>query len=196
MAMFGIIVSGRLVSTEFQQINEKQFLTTIVDADNINHVVIFLTGAVPFPEGTSGQVFFSWPDPNAPPNWQLLGYISNLKPSVIFRISSLKKLDEMGDFMNTSTFGQQAICHNAQIGISIESNEIIQDGPQHTDATSYVNFAQKMLQNFINYTLSYSINQAHMLADPTATYVPLSTVQNWYTNFERRLTQNPHFWKS
>ncbi|KAK5650607.1 hypothetical protein RI129_001636 [Pyrocoelia pectoralis] len=196
MAMFGIIVSGRLVSTEFQQINEKQFLTTIVDADNINHVVIFLTGAIPFPEGTAGQVFFSWPDPHAPPNWQLLGYISNSKPSVIFRISGLKKLEEMGDFMNTSTFGQQAICHNAQIGVSIESNEVIQDVPQNTDANSYVNFAQKMLQNFMNYALSYSLNQAHMLHDPTATYVPLSTVQNWYTNFERRLTQNPHFWKS
>lgn len=25
----------------------------------------------------------------------------------------------MGDFMNTSTFGQQAICHNAQVGISL-----------------------------------------------------------------------------
>ncbi|KAF5270444.1 hypothetical protein FQR65_LT05633 [Abscondita terminalis] len=196
MAMFGIIVSGRLVTTEFQQINEKQFLTTIIDADNINHVVVFLTGAVPFPEGTAGQVFFSWPDPNAPPNWQLLGYISNSKPSVIFRISSLKKLDEMGDFMNTNTFGQQAICHNAQIGISVESNEVIQDGPQTTDPNSYVNFAQKMLQNFMNYALSYSINQAHMVPDPTATYVPLSTVQTWYTNFERRLTQNPNFWKS
>lgn len=194
--MFGIIVSGRLVTTEFQQINQKQFLTTILDADNINHVVLFLTGAVPFPEGTAGQVFFSWPDPHAPPNWQLLGYISNNKPSAIFKISTLKKLDEMGDFMNTNTFGQQAICHDAQVGISIESVGNIQDGPLATDPNSYVNFTQKMLQNFMNYVLSYSITQFHMIADPTATYVPLSTVQNWYTNFERRLTLNPNFWKT
>ncbi|KAF5273391.1 hypothetical protein FQA39_LY07408, partial [Lamprigera yunnana] len=166
---------------------EKQFLTTILDADNINHVVVFLTGAVPFPEGTAGQVFFSWPDLNAPPNWQLLGYISNSKPSAIYRISTLKKLDEMGDLMNTNTFGQQAICHNAQIGISIAA--------QSAEPNSYVNFAQKMLQSFMNYALSYSINQAHMVPDPSATYVPLSTVQNWYTNFERRLTHNPNFWK-
>ncbi|XP_018318513.1 protein OPI10 homolog [Agrilus planipennis] len=196
MAMFGIIVSGRLVSTDYQPINERQFITTILDADNVNHVVVFLTGAIPFPEGTAGQVYFSWPDPTAPPNWQLLGYISNQKPSVIFKLSNIKKLHEMGDFSNTSTFGQQDISHNAQLGISIEPLSNIQEGPSSTDATTYVNYAQKMLESFMNYVLSYTITQAHMVPDPTATYVPLSTVQHWYTNFERRLTQNPNFWKT
>lgn len=26
----------------------------IVDADNVNHVVIFMTGQIPFPEGSAG----------------------------------------------------------------------------------------------------------------------------------------------
>ena len=98
-------------------------MITIPEADNVNHIVLFLTGSVPFPEGVAGQVFFSWPDPNAPPNWQLLGHIANTKPSVIFKISSLKKLHEMGDYSNLNTFGQQAICHNAQIGISVGNHE-------------------------------------------------------------------------
>ncbi|CAH2011744.1 unnamed protein product [Acanthoscelides obtectus] len=194
MAMFGVIVSGRLVQTEFTPISDRQFVTTIPDADNINHIVVFLTGAVPFPEGTAGQVYFSWPDPNAPPNWQLLGYISNQKPSVIFKVSSLKRLEEMGDYSNMM-FGQSHIVHNAQIGISIEPIQNIQEGPQQNSAEQHLNFAQKMLENFMNYVLSYSVTQAHMVPDPTATYVPLSTVQNWYTNFERRLQQNPNFWK-
>lgn len=63
-------------------------------------------------------VHFSWPDPNAPPNWQCLGYISNQKPSVIFKVSNFKKLHEMGDFSNMM-FGQSHIVHSAQIGISI-----------------------------------------------------------------------------
>lgn len=43
------------VQTEFQQISDRQCVTTIADADNINHIVVFLTGNIPFPEGTAGQ---------------------------------------------------------------------------------------------------------------------------------------------
>lgn len=59
-----------------------------------------------------------------------------------------------------------------------------------------MNFAQKMLQNFMNYTLSFSTTQPNAMGAPGTTYVPMSAIQNWYTNFERRLTQNPNFWKS
>lgn len=72
----------------------------------------------------------------------------------------------------------------------------IQEVPSQNNETNYVNFAQKMLESFMNYVLSYTVTQPHMVPDPTATYVPLSTVQNWYTNFERRLTTNPNFWKT
>jgi hypothetical protein len=68
------------------------------------------------------SVYFSWPDPNAPPTWQLLGHSAEDKPSAIFKISNMKKEslgnNDMGQNMNT--FGQQLFSHNAQIGISVE----------------------------------------------------------------------------
>jgi hypothetical protein len=38
----------------FEQVGETQFLTTIHDADNINHIVVFMTGTVAFPQGMGG----------------------------------------------------------------------------------------------------------------------------------------------
>ena len=38
----------------FEQVGETQFLTTIHDADNINHIVVFMTGTIPFPQGMGG----------------------------------------------------------------------------------------------------------------------------------------------
>ncbi|KAG6803077.1 protein OPI10 homolog [Apis laboriosa] len=196
--MLGIIVSGRLVQTDFQQIGENQFLITVPDADNINHIVVFLTGTIPFPDGTGGAVYFSWPDPTAPPNWQFLGYISNAKPSAIFKISNLKKNHEFEN-SNLGIFGVGKISHVAQIGVSVEPIAAIeQQAATVTQATSnsFLEFVQKMLTSFLNYVSSFSVTQAQMTPNPTENFVPLSAIQGWYETFERRLQQNPNFWKA
>ncbi|XP_024882456.1 protein OPI10 homolog [Temnothorax curvispinosus] len=196
--MLGIIVAGRLVQTDFQQVGENQFLITIPDADNINHIVVFLTGTVPFPDGMGGAVYFSWPDPNAPPNWQFLGYVSNSKPSAIFKISNLKKNHEFEN-SNLGIFGVGKISHFAQIGVSVEPLAVIEQQVATVAATttnSFVEFVQKMLTSFVNYVTSFTVTQGQMTPNPTENYVPLSTLQSWYETFERRLQQNPNFWKS
>lgn len=178
------------------QVSESQFCINIPDADNINHVVVFLTGTLPLPEGMSAAVYFSWPDTNAPPSWQYLGYISNSKPSAIFKISQLKKLHEMEVSQAINVFGSQPISHIAQIGISVEpDNAIAQLVPATTTAQTVFDFGQKMLENFYNFSSSFAITQAQMVPNPGETYVPLSTLQTWFNNFQRRLQQNPNFWK-
>lgn len=73
---------------------------------------------------SSKTVYFSWPDPNGPPTWHLLGNITNTKPSAIFKISGLKKT---GDSILQSgyNFGAQKVSHNAQIGISVSLFSLI-----------------------------------------------------------------------
>lgn len=48
--MLGCIVSGRLVQTDFQQIEQTKWLINIPEADSINYVVVFLTGQIILPE--------------------------------------------------------------------------------------------------------------------------------------------------
>ncbi|KAG8185888.1 hypothetical protein JTE90_028889 [Oedothorax gibbosus] len=194
--MFAMIVAGRLVQTDFENIDTTKFMTNIVDADNINHIVVFLTGAQPFPDGLGGSVYFSWPDPSAAPSWQLLGFISNAKPSAIFKISKLKS-----DPTTTTPFGIQPISHVAQLGISIEPLQQLQlqtpvatSAPSNTDTFS--EFTTRMLENFFNYVSSFSVAPGQMVSAGSGGYVPLNTVQQWFSNFQRRLQQNPNFWRT
>lgn len=69
---------------------EDKFVFDLPDYENINHVVVFMLGTIPFPEGMGGSVYFSYPDSNGVPVWQLLGFVTNGKPSAIFKISGLK----------------------------------------------------------------------------------------------------------
>ena len=46
MSMFGLIVAGRLVSTNWEQVSPTNVVAEINDADNVNHIVIFLTGSL------------------------------------------------------------------------------------------------------------------------------------------------------
>ncbi|EDM18566.1 similar to RIKEN cDNA 0610007P06, isoform CRA_a [Rattus norvegicus] len=90
--MFGCLVAGRLVQTAAQQVAEDKFVFDLPDYENINHVVVFMLGTIPFPEGMGGSVYFSYPDSNGVPVWQLLGFVTNGKPSAIFKISGLKSV--------------------------------------------------------------------------------------------------------
>ncbi|XP_006824818.1 protein OPI10 homolog, partial [Saccoglossus kowalevskii] len=109
------------IQAQAQQIDETHFIFNIENPENLNHVVIFLLGTIPFPDGMGGSVHFSWPSPEGP-QWQLLGHISNQKPSAIFKITKIKP----DDLLSSGPFGmmaaQQSFQSNtiSQIGIAVE----------------------------------------------------------------------------
>ncbi|XP_065072153.1 protein Hikeshi-like [Rhopilema esculentum] len=195
--MFGCLVSGRLVTTDFTQINEKQVVFNLPDCESINHVVIFLTGVQPFPDGFGGSVYFCWPKMQT--SWHLLGFISNEKPSAIFKISKVKLLE--GGHNPFSEMSNPDDHTMAQIGISLEPlSEIANQTPETNSipsgVVSFVEFTQKMLHSLFNFVASYATTQQMMTPNPTENYVPLSVLQTWYTNFERKLAMDPNFWKA
>lgn len=67
---------------------------------------------------------------------------------------------------------------------------------QSQQQNNYITFAQKMLENLVNFVASFSVTQDQMTPTPGVSYIPLNTLHTWYQNFERRLQQNPNFWKN
>uniref|UniRef100_H2M4Q2 Protein Hikeshi n=1 Tax=Oryzias latipes TaxID=8090 RepID=H2M4Q2_ORYLA len=135
--MFGCLVAGRLVQTDALQVAADKFVFNLPDYENVNHVVVFMLGTVPFPAGMGGAVYFSFPDPlSGGPVWQLLGFITNDKPSAIFKISGLK-----AGKGGAHPFGMMAAAPSsvAQLGVSVETlDQLAQQTPVSSAAVSTV----------------------------------------------------------
>lgn len=143
-------------------------------------------------------MYFSWPDEQARPNWQLLGILSNNKPSAIFKLSNLKQHSEISS-QPLNAFSQfPSITINAQIGISIEPAAIAESQINTVEPTQnvsmFVEFTQYVIQNLFNYVSSYAVESSSQ--QQGTAIVPLLSIQKWYENFQRKLNINPNFWKS
>ncbi|KAM6945492.1 protein Hikeshi [Aplochiton taeniatus] len=195
--MFGCLVAGRLVQTGAVQLSGDKFVFNLPDYESVSHVVVFMLGTVPFPQGVGGAVYFSFPDPAVGQVWTLLGFITNDKPSAIFKISGLKA-GEGG----VNPFGMMAASPPvAQVGVSIEVlDQLAQQTPVSSAAVSTVDaftqFTQKMLDSLYNFSASFAVSQSQMTPNPSETFIPASCILKWYQNFQRRMAQNPNFWKT
>ncbi len=191
------------MNTNVEQVDGNSFLLNMEGADTVNHVVVFLTGQIPFAQGFGGSIYFGWPSVDTGTvSWQLLGYISNDKPSAIFKLTKVKPAESVNPFsqelMETFNARPSTI---AQIGIVVESfAEITQKTPSLNTEPSTVNnfteFSQKMLENFFNFASSFSVVPNVSGIDASRTYVPMEVLEKWYSTFQRRLQANPQFWKT
>ncbi|XP_067996258.1 protein Hikeshi isoform X3 [Melanerpes formicivorus] len=120
-----------------QQVAEDKFVFDLPDYENINHVVVFMLGTIPFPEGMGGSVYFCYPDQSGMAVWQLLGFVTNEKPSAIFKISGLKSGKGSQHPFGAMNLPQTPTV--AQIGISVELLEnLAQQTPVASAAVSSV----------------------------------------------------------
>lgn len=201
------------MDTGFQQVDSNKFLITIPNADAINHVVVFMTGQVQLPPGTASCIYFSLPDPNAPPTWNYLGFLTSEKPSAIYKLTNLTKTNVQNSAdpqqqLSTFNYTQLPVVHVAQIGISVEPlDSVIQMVPAlDTPVSNMTNFAEfitKTVGNLFNYCSSFSRPASEIMGNPfqvgppnSSHFVPLSTIQTWYENYTRRLSNDPNFWKT
>ncbi|KAI6015074.1 DUF775-domain-containing protein [Pisolithus orientalis] len=197
--MFGCCVAGRLLQTNLQQVDETHALFEIPAAEKVNHICVFLLGTIPFPDGYGCTVHFFWPGKGS----QVLGMLSNEKPSAIFRLRSAFSTPASG--MSTpSAFTSAASSTTGEVtailGLAIEPLETVMAQmaalPAHTinstlnAASSSVTrpldptiLAEKIAKHLFNYVSGFSGMQ-NIGPD---NLVPIGLIARWYENFTSKL---------
>ncbi|WFC97441.1 hypothetical protein MYAM1_000154 [Malassezia yamatoensis] len=159
--MFSCVVAGRLPLPPPQQIDATHAVFQLESAEQINHLVVFMTGEQAFPEGYAATVHMMWPQPTgAEPKWQLLGWyaaahlhisIQNTKPSAIFRVRDPKRDPSMGPV-------------TATLGISVETLEQVEQEMQTLGDSKPASNSMVLAKN----GPASPLNEAAQLAAPIA----------------------------
>ncbi|BEI82324.1 hypothetical protein CcaverHIS002_0301920 [Cutaneotrichosporon cavernicola] len=182
--MFGAIVAGRLVQTNLQRIDDTHFVFTLERPYDINHLTVFLTGEMPFPDGYGATVHFAWPGGE----YFLLGTLTNARPSAIYKVRGhLPPGVAPGTVANAP----------AQLGIEVATLGAVETAAQASavqtgkgrEVAQRVDVslvAQKIVKNLFNYLHSFG-GDVKLTPD---TPIPLSVFQRWYDNFNRKITND------
>ncbi|EIM20261.1 UPF0220-domain-containing protein [Wallemia mellicola CBS 633.66] len=175
--------AGRLVQTDLQQVDETHFTFTLSKPEELNHVVIFLTGQIAFPEGIGATVHFLFPGYEK--GWQLLGKLSNDKPSAIFRLrgSAIPSKLSSNTLNTVNNNNTQAI-----IGISVEPINQVDSQTMALTPTNTIsaksNESQEVAKRILENLFEFLSGFAHVGPE---TLIPLSTLQQWYNKVLTKL---------
>ncbi|KAJ1972399.1 hypothetical protein H4R35_004696 [Dimargaris xerosporica] len=206
--MFGCIVASRLVQTNLQQVDVNKYIFELADPASINHTVVFLLGTIPFEPGFAATVHFQWPESQ---QWQILGMLSNSKPSAVFRLRGSKPEAGPGAAMMEDA-GTTSSGKPATLGISIEPIATVEQqmaqlrvayaeaGPTSSNSTALVplrgstvvpndavlGVLQKVMENLYNFVTSF-------VSTPATNTIPLKAFEDWYTSTQRKLNMDPNF---
>ncbi|TFK67612.1 DUF775-domain-containing protein [Pluteus cervinus] len=191
--MFGCLVAGRVLQTNLVQTDETHAYFELPAAGSINHVCVFMLGTAPFPDGLGAAVHFYWPGKG----FQLLGMLSNEKPSAIFRLRGTFTATDTASAAH-QTFSQAGvqIPHNpndvtAVLGLSIEPLTQIQAQlstalvkPSSTVEKDPVWLAERIVKHMFNYISGFVGGMGGVGLESA---VPMSVVAKWYESFVRKV---------
>jgi len=197
--MFGCLIAGRplLPPSSLTQIDETHAYFSLTYASTINHIALFITGDTPFPPGYGASVHFFWPGKG----FQVLGMLSNDKPSAIFRLrgtfssgvgAEAQGARAQGLFAGAGQGMDTSEDVTAILGLAIEPLEAIQAQlPQASAGTATpstmalvkppslsdaVVLAEKTVKHLINYLSGFVSGGGDVL-------VPMSAITRWYEIF-------------
>ncbi|KAF8839700.1 DUF775-domain-containing protein [Paxillus ammoniavirescens] len=201
--MFGCCVAGRLLQTNLQQVDDTHALFEIPAAEKVNHVCVFLLGTVAFPEGYGATVHFFWPGKGS----QVLGMLSNEKPSAIFRLRTAFSASNPASGMSTpSAFTSAASATTGEVtailGFAVEPLEVVAaqiaalptaaintalaSNPMSVTPSKPADpsaLAEKIAKHLFNYVSGFVSSGGF----GPGSMVPMSVIARWYDSFVSKL---------
>ncbi|CAK5263446.1 unnamed protein product [Mycena citricolor] len=186
--MFGCCVAGRLLQTNLQQVDETRAYFELPAASSINHICVFLLGTIPFPEGYGCTVHFFWPGKG----FQVLGMLSNEKPSAIFRLrgtfTAQSASSSHSAFSDAAGGAPDAAAQvTAILGLAIEpladiaaqmssmSGAVARPEPTRDPTV----LAERIVKHLFNYVSGFTGGNAVSPDVP----VPMGLIVKWYESF-------------
>ncbi|KAJ8096907.1 hypothetical protein POJ06DRAFT_271924 [Lipomyces tetrasporus] len=202
--MFGAICAGRPVQTNLQQVDETKFVFLIEDGARVNHIVVFLLPGTVLDPSVAASVYFQWPGKP----FQLLGAITNSKPSAIFRVNqssssttstATTSIDDMVD--DIPSIEQITI----SLGISIEPAAQVEAQVNELRAKTNGNTTALVTRTqqkspvdpnstaaLANKIMSHAFNFLSGFATPDG-MVSLKSFNDWWQKFQVKLGRDPNF---
>ncbi|KAK9454795.1 hypothetical protein V1511DRAFT_521898 [Dipodascopsis uninucleata] len=205
--MFGAICAGRAVQTNIQQIDPTKFVFQIEDGARVNHITVFLLPGNVLDPNVAASVYFQWPGKP----FQLLGAISNSKPSAIFRVNqsssainstAIASIDDMIDD------GASTEPITISLGISIEPADQVsaqlaelqnkQSGsnsaivPRSNSRISSAKLDPNSTAALANKIMQHAFNFLSGFATPDG-MVSLKAFNDWWQKFIGKLQVDPSF---
>ncbi|BGP40374.1 hypothetical protein JCM10449v2_004336 [Rhodotorula kratochvilovae] len=197
--MFAVVVPGRLVQPAVQLPDApERFALQIPDAQDLNHITVFLTGQAPFPDGYGCTIHLEAPGKG----WQLIGGLTNAKPSAIFR---LRNTFIPSSSASTSSFGSSGSSSTATLGISCEPLPAVEAQlaalgntaagaaanpglstalvPAKSAGPDPVQLAGLVGKNLFNAVAGF----AQPLPNGQGSWIEFALIERWYREFERKL---------
>ena len=174
VAPFGLVIPGRPLITSFQLIDATKAIIQVDDPSSITEVTFFSLPNSQIPPGYGAILYYSV----APfQNWVLLGSITPIRPSGIFRTGFTTK-DEVK--------GQTVV----QFGVSLEPLETIENLNIATDGVEdRFHFAHKIALDLWQYLTSFTTDNGS-----ATIVVPKNIFDRWLEKFNRRYKLDPNFY--
>lgn len=197
--MFGVVLPGRAVQTDFVQADPSGLKYTLTihedcgDSGNsstslssISDIVFFLVNPAAFPN-THGAVLFAARQPvhdvATAPSFELLGAVHSERPSGIFRT----KWNSGNE--NDGNAGTGAVV--ITLGVSVESRSHLQNLDVESQGVEdrVVHMARKIALNLFNFMQSFD----DCNAKGGKMTVPVNVFERWIQRFKNRYKVDPNF---